>query len=228
MMKKMSEMPEEERKKLLETRTKAMGGGGQAEAMKSMMENPDAMKQVMEMTKNISPEELAKMTGGNPEEAKMMQQAAEEMAKNPELGKQMSDMMKNMDPKEMEKMMEMSKNMREKRANSGGESNGPLGDTQALGGTMGNMMNDPQMMKAAEDMMKSMKPETLSAMAKSQGMDLDEDKARMMTKMIPWVMKVMRGLAYCKSVLRRPREHWRVVLGIMIVILAFVQRLTGD
>ena len=61
-----------------------------------------------QMTKNIPPEQLAQMTGGDAEDAKMMQKAAEEMAKNPELGKQMTEMMKNMDPEQMQKMMQMS------------------------------------------------------------------------------------------------------------------------
>lgn len=257
-MEQMSKMPEDERKKLLEARAgmlgagaKGGGGGGGAapgnmagmmgskqgaEAMKSMMENPDAMKQMMEMTKNIPPEQLAQMTGGDPEDAKMMQQAVEEMNKNPELGKQMSEMMKNMDPEQMEKMMEMSKTMRERRRGGGGSSGGAGGedgdgpegmDPAAMSGAMGSFMDDPKMMKAAEDMMKSMKPETLSAMAKSQGVDLDEDKARMMSRLVPWIMRLMRGVAYCRSVVKRPKEHWRVVVGVMILFIALLQRWFG-
>merc|ERR1719265_2996428 len=138
--------------------------------------------------------EMAKTVGGGDgEEAEMMKRAADMLSENPELGAQMSNMMKNMPPDQLQKMMEMSANMRR----GGGGGMGPPGGGGAPDAdAMEAMMNDPEMMKAAEDMMRNMTPETLSSMAKASGIDLPEDKAEMIGKfmwVVPYLMKAMRG-----------------------------------
>merc|ERR1740129_496811 len=140
------------------------GGGfpaGDMSQMSKVLENPDMIKQAVEMTKNMKDEDLEKLNLGNGEAA-MMRQAAEQMAANPELAEQMSSMMKNMPPEQMSKLMEMSSQMRGGGAGNGG---GDPTDPSATVGGMGNMMNDPSMIKAAEEMMKNMPPEALASMA---------------------------------------------------------------
>lgn len=185
-MEQLKSMPEEDRKKMLEQRQAMGSGGGMPDmaSMSSVFENPEMMKQVAEMAKN---------QGGDDEQSQMMRQAAEQLQANPELGKQMSDMMKNMGPEQMQKMMEMSSKMKGGKGGPGGPGGG--GDPME-------MMNDPDMMKAAEDMMKSMSPEMLTSMAKQSGIDMDEGKAKMLTKLmplIPYVMKCMRAFSYLKK-----------------------------
>merc|ERR1719491_1731322 len=203
-MDRMQSMPEAERQKMFEAASKMRESGGSPgvpgmppgadmSSMSSVFENPEMMQHVAEMARH--------QEGVDPEQAAMMRQAAEQIQQNPELGKQMSEMVKNMDPEQMQKMMAMSANMR------GGMSQGSDGPGGSPGGMPGGMpdaeqfLNDPQMMKAAEDMMKNMSPETLSAMAKSSGIDLDENKAKMIGKMMPYmpyVLKCMRAFGFIK------------------------------
>merc|ERR1719217_120162 len=91
----MKNMPEDERRRMLEQRANMAGRGGmpanQADAIKTVMENPDALKTTMDMMKNIPDEDLAKMTGGDPSEVGKMREAAEQMAKNPDMTRQMTE-----------------------------------------------------------------------------------------------------------------------------------------
>merc|ERR1711937_409769 len=102
-------------------------------------------------------QKVAEMAKNNPgiggEDAEMMRKTAEELQKNPELGKQMSEMMKNMPPEQMQKMMEMSAKMRGGMGEKGSGKGDPMANMDAAGG-MDAFMNNPEMMKAAEDMMK--------------------------------------------------------------------------
>merc|ERR1719230_1138296 len=61
------------------------------------------------------------------------------------------------------------------------------------------MMNDPDMLKATEQMMKNMSPEMLASMAKASGMDLSEDKAKLVAKFLPWLMRLMRWFGHLKK-----------------------------
>merc|ERR1719343_1605937 len=104
-----------------------------------------------------------------------MKKAAQQMASNPEMTKQMTEMMKNMPPEQLQSMMDMSARMR----GGGGMGGGGMGGSMGSAAGMPDMdpsafMSNPEMMKTAEEMMKNMSPETLSAMAKASGMDLSE------------------------------------------------------
>jgi len=216
-MEHMKGMSEEDRKNMMKgsmptgssTSMAASSGGGQMpdmNAVSSMMENPDMMKQMAEM---------AKSSGAAGPEADMMSKMAEMMSSNPEMGKMMSNMMKGMDPDAMQKMMEM-------RQNGGGQGMG-----EGTGDPMADMMNSPDMMKAAEDMMKNMSPEMLTSMAKSSGMDLDEGQAKMLTRLMPlmpYAMKAYRAFGYvkrgCKAMFS---PKGRIVLAVVIVGIAMTQ-----
>merc|ERR1719375_323399 len=114
-------MPEDQRRRMMETAAKMKGDGSGAgglpanldmSSMSSVLENPEMMKHVAEMAKN--------QEGMDGEQAEMMRQAAEQIQANPELGKQMSEMIKNMPPEQMQKMMEMSQGMRGGASKGGG------------------------------------------------------------------------------------------------------------
>jgi len=194
-------------------------GGGTAGANPNpaaLFENPDMIRQAAAMTKNLSPEDLKRMNINSPEEADMMRNAAEQMAANPELMSQMSDMMKNMPPDQLQKMMEMSSKMRG-GASGSGDGSMPDMDPSAI-------LNNPEMMKATEEMMKSMSPETLSAMARASGVELSEDKAKLVTRFLPYLLKLM-------VVAGRAKKLWsamwtkkgRMVLAVLVVLIAVYQ-----
>merc|ERR1719296_252993 len=149
------------------------------------------MQQAAEMAKNMSEDDLKRMGVGSSEEA---------------------DMMKNMDPAQMESMMNMSASMRG-GGGAGGASGGAPPDPSA-------MMNDPQMMKAAEDMMKNMSPEMLSSMAKASGMDISEDKAKMVAKFLPYMLKLFKVWTYIKKAWTAMwSSRGRVILAVVVLLV---------
>merc|ERR1712113_783785 len=159
----------------------------------------------------------------NPE---MMQQALQ-MTKemSPELleklninSPEVADMMKNIPPEQLQQMMNMSSRM---RGNGGGAPSPEGVDPTSI-------LNDPDMMKATEEMMKSMSPETLASMARASGMDISEDKAKVVARLLPWLMKLMRVFGHLKrlwSVIWSPRG--RIVLAVVVVLLAVSQHYRG-
>ena len=105
------------------------------------------------------------------------------------------------------------------------------------------MLNDPEMMKAAEEMMKSlgfdrdpdkepegpecprnMSPEALQSMAKSAGMEVSESQAKMISRVMPFMMKALKLWGHVKSMFSAmfsPRG--RIVLAVVIVLVAVGQ-----
>merc|ERR1719499_1819659 len=86
------------------------------------------------------------------------------------------------------------------------------------------MLGNPDMMKAAEQMMSSMSPETIAALSKASGMDISEDKARMAAKFLPYMLKLMRLAGYVKqawSAMWSPRG--RVIVAVVVVLFAVYQ-----
>ena len=121
----------------------------------------------------------------------------------------MTNMMKNMPPEQMQKMMEMSMKMK-----SGGSDAKDPSD----------MLNDPEMMKAAEEMMKSISPEALQSMAKSAGIEVSESHAKMMSKVMPFLMKGLKLWGYIKKMFQAmfsPRG--RIILAAVILLVAVGQ-----
>jgi len=216
---RLKSMPEDQRKKLLETQ-KAMAGGGAGgmpsgtdlSSMAKAFEDPNMMKQVAEMAKSMGVDSSA-----DPGEAEMMRKAAESLSANPELGAQMSNMLKSMPPDQLQKMMEMSSKMKSKKDAGGG-----AGCMDAA--SMDDVMGYPDMMKVAEDMMANMSPETLMAMASSSGIELDEGKAKMIGKLmplLPYVMKTMHFFGKVKKgvkALFSPRG--RIVIAVVVMLAA--------
>lgn len=217
-------VPEDQRRQMLATaKGNAAGLGAGAPGapgapnlgdMSKFLENPDMMKEMAAMA--------AKSGVGSPEESEMMQRTVEMMSSNPELGKQMSDMLKNIPPEQLEKMMSMSSAMRSGQGAGGGPDLSSM-NTDA----MASMMNDPGMMKAAEEMMKNISPETLASMAKAQGIDISDDQVKMMGRMmplIPWVMKAMRVWGYVKKPLQSVfSSRGRIILAVLVVLIAVIQ-----
>eukprot|EP00747_Dinoflagellata_sp_TGD_P089533 gnl/TRDRNA2_/TRDRNA2_164357_c0_seq9.p1 gnl/TRDRNA2_/TRDRNA2_164357_c0~~gnl/TRDRNA2_/TRDRNA2_164357_c0_seq9.p1 ORF type:complete len:609 (+),score=156.95 gnl/TRDRNA2_/TRDRNA2_164357_c0_seq9:273-1829(+) len=220
-------MPEEDRKRMLSQRMQGGAAGGvpapkDMESMSKVFENPDMMKQMAQ---------AAKASGVQGEEAEMMQKAAEEIASNPELGKQMSDMLKNMPPEQLEKMMQMSSQMRSRQA--GGSGGGAAGSSDGLAGSggappmdqaeaMDAMMNDPEMMKAASEMMKNITPETLASMARAQGIELDESKAKLISKLVPFIPALMKGWRWFSKGKKMAGNMVGGGRNLMIIILVVV------
>merc|ERR1712226_988951 len=102
-------------------------------------------------------------------------------------------MMKNMTPEQMESMMNLSSQMR----GGGGPAAAMRGGGEAMDPST--MMGDPDMMKAAEQMMSSMSPEMMASMAKASGVDISEDKAKMAVKFLPYLMRLMRLWGHLKK-----------------------------
>jgi len=197
-------MPEDERRKMLEMRC-----GGAA---------PDLQQQAARMTD---------LSARKPEEADMMQKVAQQMASDPNLSEQMSNMMKNMPPDQLQKMMEFSSKVAADGKMPAGMGMGAAGGLGGMDQTaaMSSMMNDPDMMKATEEMMKNMSPETLAAMAKASGVDLDEGKAKMVARFLPWLMRFMRWFGYLKqgwSALFSRKGRF-VIAGIVVVVAVLQQ-----
>jgi len=226
-MEMMNAMPEEQRKNMMEQAASMrangtvpnMGANGMPDmsSMSSVFSNPDMMSSMADMA--------AKQEGVDPEQAQMMKQVAEQMKSNPELGKQMSDMMKNMPPDQMEEMMKMSKSMKAGQGGSGG------GIAPGQAPSMDAMLNNPDMMKAAEDMMKNMSPDMMASMAKSSGIDMDEDKAKMLGKLMPYmpyVLKCMRFFGWTKGLFKSAfSKRGRLVIAAVVLGVAYYQHTYG-
>eukprot|EP00927_Polykrikos_kofoidii_P078608 TRINITY_DN75412_c0_g1_i1.p1 TRINITY_DN75412_c0_g1~~TRINITY_DN75412_c0_g1_i1.p1 ORF type:complete len:610 (+),score=160.57 TRINITY_DN75412_c0_g1_i1:198-1832(+) len=228
----LKDMPEEQLQKILSRQAAGSGGtdtGADAAKISSMakvFEDPEAMKQITEMAKTMGSD-----SSTDPGEADMMRKAAEALSSNPELGQQMSSMLSSMPPEQLQKMMEMSSGMRKKKGGGGQEAgmNDPamMNDPEKMNDAMSSFMDDPEMMKAAEEMMKSMSPETLAAMAKSSGIDLDENKAKMIGKLmpyVPWLFKGMRGFQKVKKGVKSVfTNRGRVIIAIVVLLAAIIQ-----
>jgi len=226
-MESLQALPEEERKKMLGQRSAmasaAFGGGGAGGPadINKVFENPELLQQAVNMTKDMSEDDLKKLNINSKEEADMMRKAAEQMAADPNLTKQMSDMMKNMNPDQLKEMMELSSSMRGAAGGAGGGMGG-MPDMSKMDPSA--MLSDPDMMKATEQMMKSMSPETLASMARASGVDMSEDKARMLAKFLPLMMRLMRWFGYLKkgwSYLTS--KNGRVALAVVVLGIAVYQ-----
>jgi len=222
-MESLKSMPEQERKQLLAQRTAGPGGfpggfpgGGDPAAMSQIFQNPDMIKAAVQMTQSMGDEDLKKMNINNPEEADMMRQAAEQMASNPDLAEQMSSMMKNLKPEDLEQMMNMSAKMK------GGGMGGPGAPPGGMDPSA--MFNDPDMLKATENMMKSLSPEALASMAKASGMDLSEDKAKLVARFLPYMMKLLRLFSYMKKMWTAMwTSQGKMIVAVIVLVIAVIQ-----
>jgi len=214
-------LPEDERKKMLSKHYESRQSGKAAdpEAFSKIFENPDLIQQAVAMTKDMSDDDLKKLNINNVEEADVMRKAAEQMAADPNLVSQMAGMMKSMPPEQLQSMMEMSSQMRNRRGN-GAEA---AEDPQAA---MSSMMSDPDMMKATEEMMKNISPETLASMARASGLDINEDKAKTMVKFLPFLMRLMRWFGYVKKLCSAMfSRRGRIIIAVVVLAAAMAQQM---
>ena len=185
--------------------------------MNAMRENPEMMKSVGAMMKDMSPEQLeglAAMAGQSG--------AMGGMKLDPTMMKMAGEMMSKMSPEDMEMMMKMqpppgmgaggmgsaqsSADDTGASASLGGGAGaaaagtGGLGDlTPEMMAQMEKQMNDPQNMEAMTNMMQNMSPEMLMTMSKQMGKDMTEEEAAktldMMKGMKPETVKRMMQAA---------------------------------
>lgn len=206
--------------------------GMDAETMKSRMEavsqNPDMIKTAMDTLKAMPEEErkrLLSQRGGD--YAKMSQMS--EMLDNPEMMKMATEMAKNMgnmgDNPDQAEVMRKAAEQLQANPDMGAQMSSMFQNMQP--DSFDSMMNDPNMMKAAEEMMKNMSPETLTAMARAQGIEMDEGKAKMMGRVmpyLPYIMKCMHAFSYVKKGWRAAwSPRGRIVLAVIVMLVAVVQ-----
>jgi len=231
-MEMLQSMPEADRKKMMEQRygaaaaaASAEGGSSSAAARQKdwskMLDDPEMIQQAMNMTADMSEEDLKRLNINSKEQADMMRMAAEQMAADPSLTQQLSTMMKNMPPEQVQEMMELSSKMRSGGASGGGSGIPNVGNMDASA-----MMSDPDMLKATEQMIKNISPETLASMARASGMELSEDKAKMVAKFLPFLMKLMRWFGYVKKLWAKMwSRQGRMVLAGVVLAVALVQHM---
>jgi len=150
----------------------------------------------------------------------------------PDMIRQASEMMKNMRPEDMERMMEMSNSLRMPSSSAGGQSGGAMPSAQDMQG----LLNNPEAMKMATNMMRTMKPEDLARMSQSAGMNMTPEQAeavtRQMQNLTPEQMaKIIAAAGALQSALGRAKKarDWvlrnkAVALALLVLILALLVR----
>mmetsp|Transcript_46727 Transcript_46727/g.84341 ORF Transcript_46727/g.84341 Transcript_46727/m.84341 type:complete len:533 (+) Transcript_46727:95-1693(+) len=197
-MEAMKAMPEDQREKLMA----AQGAGGAPDMSKmgEMFKDPDMMNKAMKMMGSEN-------NGAAGPEAEMMKK----MTENPEMMESMSKMMSSIPPEQMQKMMEMSM-----KARQGGDGSGPKDPME--------MMNDPDMMKAAEEMMKNVSPDMLQSMAKASGVELGDGQAKMISRVMPFMLGCFKAWGYVKKPFQAMwSPKGRIVLAVVILLIAVMQ-----
>lgn len=150
--------------------------------------------------------------GGSP--VAMPQMDADSIAKisklfeDPNMMKQMSDVMADIPPEQLEKMMQASASMFGAKGGASASSSGSAGASSSSAAvpdpnitdsaSMQQMMSDPKMMKAAEDMMAKLSPETLASIAQASGMKLDDNNKKMIARYAPLFKIAMKCMFCCK------------------------------
>eukprot|EP00397_Hematodinium_sp_SG-2012_P013071 GEMP01013263.1.p1 GENE.GEMP01013263.1~~GEMP01013263.1.p1 ORF type:complete len:509 (+),score=136.77 GEMP01013263.1:167-1693(+) len=183
------------------------------EVMQDMLKDGNVMKQASSMMKDMTPEQLANMTGQSKEQCEGMKDAMKQMQENPEMMDQMSKMMQNMSPEDMERMMKMrGQGMPGMPAPSAAPAAGGAAPASPQ-----DMMKDPEMMKTVESLFKSMPPEMLRDTMKAQGFDMSEKQAKLASKVVPILMALYRYFLYLKQMFAAYRRY----------ILAFIVLIVG-
>merc|ERR1712137_509637 len=197
-----------------------MGGGGSLDPS-SLMSNPDMMKATKDMMKNMSPDMLSSMARASgmagdqnfSKDADSLQRVAKQMSENPDMAKQMTEMMKNVSPEQMQNMMKLTQSM---GGDGRGDDEGGM-DPSAL-------LNNPDMMKVTEDLMKNMSPEMLASMARASGVDMSDDKAKLVAKFLPWIMTLIRWFGYIKKLFGFFfTKKGRIAVAVIVVSIALSQ-----
>ena len=155
---------------------------------------------------------------------------------SPDVLRQASDMMKNMSPEDMDRMMEMASNMRASGGfPGGGAAPGPGGAMPSAADLQG-MLKNPEAMKMATEMMRSMKPEDLARMSQGAGMNMTPQQAEAVTQQLQNITpeqmaKIMAAAGVLQSAVARAKRarDWvlrnkALALALLILILSVLVR----
>merc|ERR1719447_133601 len=102
---------------------------------------------------------------------------------NPDLFETMTNVMKNVPKEEMNKLME---NFSKDRKPDGSRK------------TPQDLMQDPEMIKTAEQMMKAMPPDLIKDTMKQQGVEMSDRQAKVVSTVIPFLMACWRYILYLR------------------------------
>ncbi|PNW86582.1 hypothetical protein CHLRE_02g092550v5 [Chlamydomonas reinhardtii] len=204
----------------------ALGPGGMPQM------TPEMAKMAADMMKNMSPDDIAKMT----EMASKMGMAPGGAAGAGAAGLPpggmagMADMMKNMSPEDMARMTEMAAKM----GMGPGMGPGALGAGGKMPdlGSMGSMMQDPKMMESMVKMMKSMDPEALAGMLISSGMVKDRAQADAMAKQLGSLSDAQLNMMIKTTAALQGARDWArknilLIAAVVVVLLALLLRWLG-
>lgn len=156
------------------------------------------------------------------------------LLQDPNMMKQMSDVMADIPPEQLEKMMQASASMFSAKGGTSASSSGSAGASSSSAavpdpnGTdsaaMQQMMSDPKMMKAAEDMMAKLSPETLASIAQASGMKLDDNNKKMIARYAPLFKLGMRCMFCCKRARSGVGGKVKYVVPALAIILGIAYR----
>ncbi|KAG2435080.1 hypothetical protein HXX76_007167 [Chlamydomonas incerta] len=204
----------------------ALGPGGMPQM------TPEMAQMAADMMKNMSPDDIAKMTemaskmGMGPGGA-----AGAGAAGLPPGGMAgMADMMKNMKPEDISRMTEMAAKM------GMGPGMGPgapgAGGKMPDLGSMGSMMQDPKMMESMVKMMRSMDPEALAGMLISGGMVKDRSQADAMVKQLNSLSDAQLNMMIKTTAAVQGARDWArknilLVVALLVLLVALLLRWLG-
>ncbi|KAG2428587.1 hypothetical protein HYH02_014289 [Chlamydomonas schloesseri] len=186
---------------------------------------PEMAKMAADMMKNMSPDDLAKMT----EMASKMGMGPGGAAGMPAGGMAgMADMMKNMKPEDIARMTEMASKMGMGPGAAGLGAGGKMPDM----GSMGAMMQDPKMMESMVKMMKSMDPDALAGMLMSSGMVKDRAQADAMAQQLgslsdAQLNMMIKATAAVQGVRDWARKNILLIAALVVLLLALLMRWLG-
>eukprot|EP00930_Biecheleria_cincta_P003169 TRINITY_DN104101_c0_g1_i1.p1 TRINITY_DN104101_c0_g1~~TRINITY_DN104101_c0_g1_i1.p1 ORF type:complete len:291 (+),score=61.00 TRINITY_DN104101_c0_g1_i1:155-1027(+) len=146
---------------------------------------------------------------------------------DPNMMKQMSDVMADIPPEQLAQMMQASASM---FSGKGGATASNSSSVGASGGSatmpdpthsasMQQMMNDPKMMKAAEDMMAKLSPETLASIAQASGMKLDENNKKMIARYAPFFKFAVKCMFCCKRARTGVSGKGKYMVAVLAIML---------
>lgn len=148
---------------------------------------------------------------------------------DPNMMKQMSDVMADIPPEQLEKMMQASASMFAGQGGATASSSGSAGASSSSAtvpdpncpgsAAMQQMMSDPKMMKAAEDMMANLSPETLASIAQASGLKLDDNNKKMITRYAPLFKFGMKCMFCCKRARSGVGGKGKYMVAVLAIML---------
>ncbi|EFJ23762.1 hypothetical protein SELMODRAFT_442699 [Selaginella moellendorffii] len=212
-----------------------------AEAIKSMKQNPELLRNMQSTMSSVDPEQLAAMSGG-----KM----------TPEMAKFAADLMKHMSPSDLERMVDMASGLNLNGGAPSSSSSGPEPTRPAAPSAstvpfqpspgmlqpdeqMRRQMKDPAMRELMSSMIKSMTPESMASMSEQLGLQLTPEQAvaaqKAMANLTPDQLdRLMRWTERAQTVTEQAKraKAWIVgkpglMLAILMLLVAIVLHYLG-